>query len=152
MGYPAELLGGVNNSTNEFVTPYGYLTKNVFRIDPYDAAARDDDGYREISVTWLDCEEAIDILKNQLNERRGTQQFQGGYCKINKTKMELILQTYADAGHFKYERRPTEATEINSANPYHGNLLVKNELAENDRVNIQASLATIAGRVIQWED
>lgn len=152
MDYPDELLRGVNNSSNEFVTPLGFLTKNVFRIDDYDEEARGNDGFREISVTWLDCEEAILVLKDQLNERKGTQQFQGGYCRINRTKMELMMQAYTNVGRFKYERRPMEATTINKANPYHGNLLVKNDLATNDMINIQASLATIAGELIKWED
>lgn len=152
MTYPNEFLRGVINSTDEFVTKYGYLTKNAFRIDKYDPDLRENDGFCEISITWYDCEDAVNILKNQVNERKGTQQFQGGFCKVNRTKMELLFQTYSDDGYFDYERCPMEATEKNQANPYHGNLLVKDCLPDSVRLSIQASLATLAGKVLNWEE
>lgn len=56
-------------------------------------------------------------------------------------------------GRFKYERRPIEARpeEDVHPNPYHGNLLMLNDLDKNAKKNIQHSLATLAGSIIKRE-
>lgn len=149
--YPNELLRGIANSSPEFITQEGYPTQGAFRFDPYEGSSRCNDGFCELSINWVDNENAVDTLLKQINIRKGTPQFQGGYCRLEKQIINIALKTYINNEHFSYERRPIKATQENGnqGNPFHGNLLLKDDLDKAAKTNIQATLAAIAGMVIK---
>lgn len=47
------------------------------------------DGRREMSIYWYDCEEALDMLRNQMN-REGNPLFKGGYAIIRRNTIDEI--------------------------------------------------------------
>lgn len=148
--YPELLLRGIVNNSPEFITPEGYPTQGVFKFDSYDGDSRDD-GFCELSVNWVDNEDAIHTLLNQINVKKGTIQFQGGYCKLNRLLIKQVLKDYIDNNHLSYERHPIKAAPENGNqnNPFHGNLLIKNDISKQAKTNIQTTLAGIAGMVIK---
>ena len=147
--YPDEFLRGIPNASENFITPEGYPTQAVFNFDEYNKERID--GFCELSINWLDDEGAIQVLMNQINPRKNTFQFQGGYCRL--TRFELhSLRDYFSNGHLSYERRPIEDNGINGPNKYHGNILMKNDLSGQAKVNIRVALAVLAGTVIPRSD
>lgn len=148
--YPEEFIRGVAKDDQQFITPEGYATQAVFSFDEYDAVARHNDGLRELSVNWMDDEGAVTTLLRQVNARKGGFQFAGGYCRIATADVDILVKRLNE-GDLSYERSPIPAIEDDDVpgNPYHGNLLARNELSKPARTNIQASLATLAGTVVR---
>lgn len=151
--YPDLFIRGVSKDNAEFITEEGYVTQAAFAFDDYNAESRNDDGFRELSINWLDDEGAIDILLNQVNLRKGGPQFQGGYCRISRFAL-LSLQDYINNGHLAYERRPITADKEKGImeNPYHGNLLMHKDISNKSRTNLQIALAVLAGSVIRRQN
>lgn len=145
--YPEEFLRGVPNDSEQCITPEGYPMQGVFKFDDYDSERKD--GFQELSINWLDDENAVTVLLNQINTRKNVPQFQGGYCRLERAKI-ASLQAYLD-GFLFYERRPIKADEKIgiSENPYHGNILMKQNISKHLKNNIQATLALLAGAVIR---
>lgn len=145
INYPDVFIRGA-----EFITEEGYVTQAAFAFDDYDAVSRNDDGFRELSINWLDDDGAIQILLNQENQRKGGPQFQGGYVRMSRYAL-LSLQDYINNGHLSYEGRPVAADEENGIveNPYHGNLLMQKDISNKSRTNLQIALAVLAGNVIR---
>ena len=148
--YPDVFIRGVSRDNAEFITEEGYVTQAAFAFDDYDAESRNDDGFRELSINWLDDDGAIQTLLNQVNQRKGGPQFQGGYCRISRYAL-LSLQDYINNGHLSYERRPIHADVEKGIpeNPYHGNLLMQKDISNKSRTNLQIALAVLAGNVIR---
>lgn len=147
--YPDELYRGI--STTEHITPEGYLMAGAFQFSKYDGCLRNDDGFCELSINWNDDDDSIKLLLEQQKPNKAELQFKVGYCKITKSGMDMLLKTYINDGHFKYERRPIEENLIEDIqpNPYHGNLLMTNKINKHIQKNIQHSLATLAGSIIK---
>lgn len=103
-----------------------------------------EDGYREMSINWNDCEKALTIALNQKKEN-GKLQFKGGIANLKLSLVELILSDYIRQGQFSYERREVEG------NPYHGNLLVSHTLDKKIRSLISNGLALAAGTNITYQ-
>ena len=148
--YPDDFIRGVSRDNAEFITEEGYVTQAAFAFDDYDAESRNDDGFRELSINWLDDDGAIQILLDQVNQRKGGPQFKGGYVRMSRYAL-LSLQDYIKNGHLSYERRPVAADEENGIveNPYHGNLLMQKDISNKSRTNLQIALAVLAGNVIR---
>lgn len=143
--YPEELLRGIPSDNEQFITTEGYPTQAAFKFDEYDSQRGD--GFCELSINWVDDERAVEVLLNQINPRKNTVQFLGGYCRFQRSVLHA-MKAYFDNGHLAYERRPIPADEFNVENPYHGNILITKDLSKQARTNIQATLACIAGAVI----
>ena len=145
--YPDELLRGISNKNEQFITPEGYPTQAAFKFDDYNPDREDD--FCELSINWVDDEGAVDVLLNQINPRKNLPQFQGGYCQFPRVFLHT-MRAYFDNGHLTYERRPIEADDRNgvTANKYHGNILMKKDLSKQAITNIQVTLAGLAGAVI----
>ena len=73
--YPDVFIRGVSRDNAEFITEEGYVTQAAFAFDDYDAESRNDDGFRELSINWLDDDGAIQTLLNQVNQRKGGPQW-----------------------------------------------------------------------------
>lgn len=146
--FPEELYRGVSSPND--ITKEGYAMAAVFKFDEYDGALRNNDGFCELSINWNDSEDALRVLLEQHKSLKEDVQFKGGYCIIPRNVIDLMLKQYIDDGRFRYERRPVEGNvEADvQANPYHGNLLMLNELDKNTKKNIQHSLATVAGALL----
>lgn len=149
--YPEEFYRGVSSLEN--VTKEGYVMAGAFKFDNYDGNSRGDDGFCELSINWNDNEDAKKILLEQHKPFKEEKQFKAGYCIVKRAYVDQMLKPYISKGHFSYERRPVEEnlSEDIQANPYHGNLLVHNDLDKNAKKNIQHSLATLAGSIIKRE-
>lgn len=147
--YPDELYRGV--STPNDITKEGYATAAIFKFPDYEPELRDDDGFCEVSVNWNDDEGALRTLLDWHKPGNEQKQFRAGYCIIQRTVLQLVLKQYMDENHFGYERRPVEPMVENDyqSNPYHGNLLMKNDISTQIKKNIQHVLATLAGSVIR---
>lgn len=147
--YPEEILRGISNDNQQFITPEGYPTQAAFQFDDYDANSRNDN-FCELSINWVDDEGAVDILLDQVNIRKNCPQFQGGYCRFPRIVLNTAMRDYIANGHLSYERKPIETDQENGMieNRYHGNILMKKDLSKQARTNIQVTLAGIAGAVI----
>lgn len=147
--YPEEFYRGVSSPND--VTREGYLMAGAFKFDNYEGASRDNDGFCELSINWNDDEGALKVLLDQHKPFKEEKQFKAGYCVIKRSFLDLMLKPYIDDANFSYERRPVARSveEDIAENPYHGNLLMKNDLDKNVKKNIQHTLATLAGSIIQ---
>lgn len=150
--FPNEFYRGV--STKDQITSQGYAMAAAFQFPQYDGAFRGDDGYCEVSINWNDSDNALNVLLNQRKEGTDEVQFKIGYLKLSRMILHNVMKCYMDDSIFAYERRPVQPTESNGFydNPYHGNLLLKNNVDKNIRKNIQHTLATIAGRITSREE
>jgi len=135
--YPADFWRGISNK--DFVSN-GYVLPGAFQ---FDEDVRED-GYRELSINWNDCDEALTIAQNQ-RKVNGKLQFRVGIANLNLSLVELILSEYIKQEQFSYERREIEG------NPYHGNLLVEHTLDKKIRSLISSGLALAAGSNITYQ-
>ena len=140
---PEEFFRGL--SSQDMVTEQGYPTEAAFRFASYDKTDRNDD-YCELSVNWNDNEGALETLLVQRKPHKDYPQFKIGYCKIKKSMMKMLMKQFIDDKVFSYERRPIiEDLEADiAANPFHGNLLLKKDVENAVKKNIQCALATLA--------
>jgi len=140
-------------SAIDHFTSEGYLTAAAFKFDSY--CAERGDQYCELSINWNDDEGALERLLTQRKPSTDIKQFRFGYTKMSVSMLRMLFRTYIDDGKFSYERRPILAdpeADIED-NPYHGNLLMDNQIGNSIRKNIQHSLATLgtSGAVINKE-
>lgn len=128
--YPDKMLRGI--STNKFVIG-GVVTDEAFNLDP----ARED-GFCEISVTWYDEPEALNVLMTQ-RKSTGEIQFSAGAVEIDRSDLNEKMKVHFLESRLSYERKPTYN------NKYHGNILVNNNIDKQMKRLIKFGLATIAG-------
>lgn len=109
--FPKEFLRGI--PTKDFVSG-GHVTANAFQFEDMGRS----DGNKELSINWLDNEEAILLALNQRKEN-GKIQFSAGVARLELDYVKLIFQSIS-SGVFSYERNALPD------NQYHGNLLLSN--------------------------
>lgn len=145
--FPDEFYRGISSPND--ITSEGYVTAGAFQFDPYDPKRGDE--YCELSINWNDEDEALITLLKQHKPQREDKQFKGGYCTTNRSYLNNVFKPFLDNGSFSYERRPIDPSEKNDfqANPYHGNLLMKNGLDKQVKKNIQHTLAFVAGLAVR---
>ena len=141
---PEKMLRGIPLNNTEFITVEGYPTKSVFRFGNYDEKERNEDGFCELSINWFDDDGAVKTLLNQINERKGTPQFQGGYCELKRSQINSLA--FFTNKIINYERKIIEN------NKYHGNILMKNDISKSLKDIISFTLAGLAGTVIKREE
>lgn len=107
--FPKEFLRGI--PTKDFISD-GHVNANAFKFDDMGRL----DGKKELSINWLDNDEAILLALNQRKDN-GKIQFSAGVARLDLDYVKLIFQSIA-AGVFSYERSPLPD------NQYHGNLLL----------------------------
>lgn len=127
--YADKLLRGI--SSEKFLLD-GCVTDDVFQTD----SARED-GYCEISITWFECDEALAIIKNQVNERTNTVQFPAGIVELDRKEIDTKMKAHIIAKRLGYEKRPVPT------NQYHGNLLIKDSIEKQIKRLIRCGLATL---------
>ena len=141
MTYASSFFRGI--SLNDYVTKEGYVLSGAFQFDSYDSDRGD--LYCELSINWNDNGGALETLLNQHKSNSEDIQFKVGYCCISLSNMKKLLRPYIDNKDFSYERRPiNECIEKQiQANPYHGNLLLKDTVSKAVKKSIENSLATL---------
>ena len=135
--FPDDFWRGIPNKG--FVSN-GHVLPDAFAFDKEER----EDGFRELSINWNDCEESLRIALDQKKDN-GKKQFGGGVANLKLSLVELILSEYIKQGLFSYERREIEG------NPYHGNLLVASSLEKQRRSLISNGLALAAGTNIVFQ-
>jgi len=133
IAYPDEFFRGIPNNTYKD----GILMQDSFKLDPVR-----EDGYCEISITWNDEPEALNVIMSQISERTRDYQFKDGIAEISRRELDQRMKPQIIQGNLTYERRPVEG------NKYHGNLLVKGGLDKAMRTLILAQLALLANGCI----
>ena len=136
--YPSSFLRGIANK--DFICN-GHVLHSAFQFDDVIR----DDGKRELSINWYDCEAAMTIALNQ-RKQDGRKQFSAGVAKLDLSKVKLFLSTFISKGTFSYERREVDG------NPYHGNLLIAGDLGKQERSLISNGLALVAGTNITYQE
>lgn len=131
--FPDRFFRGIPNNTFK----NGILLSESFKLGEVR-----EDGFCEISITWDDAPEALDILMSQISERTNDYQFKDGIAEINRKEFDEGMKPHIFNKHLSYERSPLEG------NRYHGNLLVKNELDKQMKTLIKSQLAFLANKCI----
>lgn len=135
--YPNDFWRGIANKdfiSNGVVLPSAFKFDDVIR----------EDGYKELSINWNDCDEALEIALNQ-RKQSGKLQFSAGIARLELSKVQMFLHTHIIQGDFGYERREVDG------NPYHGNLLVSGKTSKVVRSLISNGLALIADTNITYQ-
>lgn len=128
--YPDSFFRGITSP--KFILN-NHILSDAFQFDEAD---RDDD-FKELSVNWNDCEEALKLALTQ-RKNNGNLQFVGGVVKLDLAMVKRVFHTYIQEGTFSYERRAIDG------NPYHGNLLISNTLNKQQRSTISGTLGLLA--------
>ena len=114
--YPETFYRGISKS--HFIDCYQHPTLEAFVFDDIR-----EDGFSEMSISWNDSEEALNVLLSQKKEG-GSLQFEGGAVELPFPKLKQITLAYINLGQFSYERKATDD------NIFHGNLLIKQNFPE----------------------
>ena len=141
--YPSTFYRGVANESD--VDKGDYLKASAFLFGSEVPQYRND-GNKELSIVWNDSQEALDILLRQKNKKGTGPQFSCGYATINLSRFEDTVVRYMTGNLVGYERHPIDEDKDNGieANPYHGNILLHESAPEQQKKNIQHTLATIS--------
>lgn len=135
--FPSDFWRGI--ASRDFISN-GVVLANAFQFDD----AIREDGYKELSINWNDCDDSLKIALEQ-RKPNGKLQFSVGVAKLDLGMVELFLSTFIKQGVFSYERRKVEG------NPYHGNLLIHGELDKQSRSLVSSGLALVAGTNITYQ-
>ena len=98
---------------------------------------RDDDCH-EASINWEDDGGALTTLMGQKKDGTEDIMFRFGYARLSLNLVRMTLKSFIDKNCLAFERKPLEN------NPYHGNILIPDQLKKPERFMIQNSLAAIA--------
>lgn len=133
MSFPDNFLKGLSDK-NKLTSDGVGVSASVFYFDPQHVR----DGWLEQSINWEDDANAITLMLGQKKED-GEIQFKAGVVRVPRSCVEHINKVPRTKDLLAYERKA-----LNN-NPYHGNLLLK----ENTHKYIMKIVgAIIAGYVI----
>ncbi len=141
LDYPEVFFRGVQNTTD--VDTNYYLKSSAFL---FGSQIRPEDGMKELSIVWNDCDEALQLLLEQKNKNGTGYQFEPGYATVELSRFTNTVFTQLKDGLVSYERRPIIEDQSHDiiANPYHGNILLHESASDQMKKNIQHTLATLA--------
>lgn len=97
---------------------------------------------KEASINWNDDGNALKLLLTQ-KKADGTIQFKGGATELYLNEIKMALKIFFSQNKLFYERKPIEKNDEQEENPYHGNLLVKSDLTNQERLMITGTLASL---------
>lgn len=136
MEYPIDFWRGI--SSKDFIS-CGWVLPEAFQ---FDKDVRDD-GFKELSINWNDCENALQVALKR-TKPNGKLQFVGA-TKLELSKVKSVLASFIEEGLFSYERREIDG------NPYHGNLLLSGDIDKKRRSLVSSGLALVAGTNITYQ-
>lgn len=129
-GFPEEFIRGISNK--DFIHN-GLVLSSAFQFEYFGHI----NNMLEVSINWVDDEEAVELALNQKKEN-GKLQFSAGVARLELEMVKLFLRSFTPEV-FSYERAPLED------NSYHGNLLVSANANRQIRQLIMNGLALAAG-------
>jgi len=97
------------------------------------------------SINWMDDEKALDFTLNQKKNER--LQFKVGAAILPRAAIDRINKFYGLTRPIRYERDP-----IKNVNPYHGNLLLKDDTVGATKTMIRCQLACACQPPVLQED
>ena len=97
-----------------------------------------DDNYHEASINWEDNSDALTTLMEQKKDGTDDVMFKFGYARLPLNLVRMTLKSLIDRNCLAFERKPL------AKNPYHGNILIPDQLKKPEKFMIQNSLAVIA--------
>ena len=124
--YPDFCLKGITNEKH--IDECGSISNEAFRWDE----SKNNLGYNESSINWMDNEDVIKITLNQKNAD-GSFHFKAGVAKLSKSQIDRCINLNT-IERISYERRPVED------NKYHGNLLLKKDLDKSTKNRLIAQI------------
>jgi hypothetical protein len=131
VNYPEYCLRGISKVSD--VTPDGRIGATAFYPDERTTEKRIDN-CMETSINWEDDDHAL-FLTLKL--------FQFGTVRLERAEIDRINTLPASNNEIAYERSPQPN------NPYHGNILFRNNISNAVRKMIAGSLALACSKVIQ---
>lgn len=140
--FPSTFYRGISFETD--VDAGAYLKASAFQFG--EVPSDREDGNRELSIVWNDCEDSLATLLRQRNKKGTAPQFAYGYATIRLSKFQDTVISYITGDLVGYERKPIKEDIERGveANPYHGNILLHKTASDQIKKNVQHSLATIA--------
>lgn len=138
--YPNECLRGISSSNLCFET--GLVKPELFYR--FDNVGRED-GFDELSITWNDSDESVQIISTQKKKNSEELQFKFGLAVLRRFVLDIAKRNPQFTGILNYERKKTKN------NPYHGNILLKSGVDKQKR-NMIASFLAMYSRVVPRDD
>lgn len=137
MSYPDNCLRGI--SVKDGILEDGTVASHVFYFkDPRP------DGWIEQSINWEDDADALPFTLTQ-RRKEGTLQFPFGVAVVPRAELDKLAALPALAGRLSYERRREKE------NPYHGNLILRENTPAPTRRQMAATIAMHVSRVVQQQ-
>jgi hypothetical protein len=128
--YAIELIRGIPNY--DCIDNEGRASALLFQFDNNDRP----DGYLEVSINWYDDDNALNAIFNQKKRNdANTYQFKIGAAIISRIRLDSLIRSPNAKDALSYERN------IIDDNPYHGNILLKPNLAKNIKTMLSGSIA-----------
>lgn len=84
-----------------------------------------DDGFTELSINWHDDDGAVAELLGRPKDGQAQAQFPGGVAIIDRARMRFSLASHLDNNNIRCIRDTDDCD-----NPYHGLLLLKNDISK----------------------
>jgi hypothetical protein len=137
MCYPDKLLKGIPRNC---ITQEGFPSSEIFHFKRENSPERED-GFIENSINWNDDENALKFTLSQ-KKKDGSIQFESGVAVILKNELDRLKKLPLFKPFFDYERNSL------LDNPYHGNLLLREEISKPTMKAIAGTLATHVEEII----
>ncbi len=137
--YPNYCLRGLPNYV-EYIDSTGQPTEKIFR--PFSTQEPREDGWFDLSVNWEDEILAGEIPVEEFTLRYpnadGGLKYHGGAVRIDRARLDTVMQEEPCAGGVAYERRPLQD------NRFHGSILIHNDVRQNS-----ARKKAVAGKLLK---
>lgn len=137
MDYPAQFLKGIPNK--DAIDSDGNVSSNLFHFRK--PILQRGDGFEEDSINWNDDSDAQTLTMNQTKDD-GSLQFKIGVAICSTEEIKRLRHRPLVKDNFNFERRPLEA------NPYHGNLLLKETVSTPVRRRLAAWLTVSVDEIV----
>ncbi|MDR3205702.1 MAG: hypothetical protein LBT41_01170 [Candidatus Methanoplasma sp.] len=137
--YPDSLLRGIVDKRDQWYKE-GLIQPALFKA----FGKPDEEGWRELSINWYDCADALLQLLRKPSENGGGLEYEGGAAQVKREEVDRLKHHENHRGFIDYERDRLPDNE------YHGNILFLNkDPAEKTRYNmICGMLASCAVRIV----
>lgn len=142
MPFPDNCLRGIPNK-DFLVKEDGSASAHLFFFSSEQSNREDE--WIEQSINWEDDGSVIQFTLNQKKDS-GDSQFKAGIAKIPRREIDRLNRLPSVNGVLSYERSLLET------NQYHGNLLLKNNVAKLTMKKIAASLAMLVSEIIPAQE
>ena len=137
MDFPKNCIKGIPNSA--FLGEDGTVGSHLFYFKENHARG---DGWIEQSVNWEDDGLAIAVTLGQ-RKGDGELQFKAGAAIIPRSEIDRLNRRPLFRDLLSYERAPLED------NPYHGNLLLKEDVPKSTMKTVASGLALAITRIVR---